>query len=140
MDKNTFSLRILLVFLVGLSLGFLLTQADHYLNKKKHYLSMNKLTQRVTKYVDEEMFKGRVKVKISEMQPFGSVAKFKIQIPGQNGTYTSYVTREGNFLFPQGYEIKFSAKPTPKAAITSQPTQKPAATPSSQPTSKPKAK
>ncbi len=139
MNKTT-TLRTVLVFLLGLSVGFALTQAGHYLDRKKRYLSMDDLTKRVTKYVDEEMFKGRVKVKVSEMQPFGSVAKFKIQIPGQNGTYTSYVTREGNLLFPQGYEIKFSTKPTPKAGVTSQPTQKPAATPSSQPTSKPKTK
>ncbi len=141
MDKKASSLRMLLVFLVGVSLGFMVTQADHYWNKKKQYLSMDELTKKVTQYVDNEMFKGRVKVKITEMQPFGEVAKFKIQIPGQNGEYTSYVTREGTLLFPQGYEIKFSSKPSPSPVVKTQPTQQPtSATPSSKPTLQPKTK
>ncbi len=128
--NNNLSLRLVLVFLVGLTLGLMSSQAYSYWTVSRHFLSMSGLTKKVSQFVDQEMFKGKVKVQITEMQPMKGVAKFKIKIPGQNNEYTSYVTRDGNLLFPSGVEVKFSpAKPTPKASVTAQPTK--SATPSS---------
>ncbi|NOY14656.1 MAG: hypothetical protein GXP43_00355 [bacterium] len=103
----------LLVFLVGLMIGVAGSSFYWYQQKTKGFLPIDQLTKKVETYVTNNVFKGQIQVKIKEMEPMGSLAKFKIEIPNR-GEFTSYVTRQGDMLFPEGMDMK-AVSATPEA-------------------------
>jgi hypothetical protein len=44
-------------------------------------------------------------IEVTSLKDLGSVYSFKITIPNQ-GTFTSYVTKDGQFIFPEGYNTQ----------------------------------
>ena len=102
---NGVNVTMVLVFALGLVVGVAGSSAYWYQQKTKGFLSMDQLSAKVESFVSKEIFGGRIQVKVKDMEPMGSLAKFKIEIPNR-GEFTSYVTRQGDLLFPEGIEVK----------------------------------
>ncbi len=102
---QSINMTMVLVFALGLAVGVAGSSAYWYHQKTKGFLSLDQLSAKVEKFVTNDIFKGQVKVKVKDMEPRGSLVKFKIEIPNR-GEFTSYVTRQGDLLFPEGIEVK----------------------------------
>ncbi len=102
---NGMNVTMVLVFVLGLVVGVAGSSAYWYQQKTKGFLPMDQLSAKVESFVSKEIFGGQIQVKVKDMEPMGSLAKFKIEIPNR-GEFTSYVTRQGDLLFPEGIEVK----------------------------------
>ncbi|MDD5074231.1 MAG: hypothetical protein PHU92_03625, partial [Candidatus Shapirobacteria bacterium] len=70
----------------------------------KNLLSLEE-TQKFTKgFVTSEILPDQ-EVDITNLKDLGSIYSFEITIPNQ-GTFTSYITKDGQFLFPSGYDTQ----------------------------------
>lgn len=70
----------------------------------KNTLSLDE-TQKFTKsFVSNEILPDQ-DIDITDLKDLGSVYSFEITIPNQ-GTFTSYITKDGQFLFPSGYDTQ----------------------------------
>ncbi len=90
-------------------------------------LSPDAAGQKAKKFITEQILRGG-DAKVSDVQNKGDVFSFKIEIP-KRGTFTSYVTKDGRFVFPSGYDLKATekkkqkqTKPTTKIPKTDKPT------------------
>jgi len=91
---------------------------------KQKKLSPNKAGEEAKKFISEKILKGK-DIKINDIKDEGNIFSFKIEIPDQ-GTFTSYITKDGRFVFPSGYDLKKieeeeqkqkEAQPSPAAKI-----------------------
>jgi len=67
----------------------------------KNRFSQDEAAQMAKDFIGQKILKGK-EVEISQVQDRGDVFSFKIEIPNQ-GTFTSYITKDGRFIFPSGY-------------------------------------
>jgi len=70
----------------------------------KNQINKNEGGDLAQKFIGENILKDE-EVKISDIKDEGSVFSFKIEVPDQ-GTFTSYITKDGRFVFPSGYDLE----------------------------------
>ncbi|PIS15267.1 hypothetical protein COT63_00880 [Candidatus Shapirobacteria bacterium CG09_land_8_20_14_0_10_38_17] len=123
------SLKFLLIFIAGL----FTVPAIAYFAKEikighlafsftKNRLSQNEAAQKSQDFIGQTILDGQ-DVKISDVKDEGNILSFKIEVPDQ-GTFTSYITKDGRFIFPSGYDLpkiqaeqEKQAQPSPATAI-----------------------
>ncbi len=70
----------------------------------KTNLSIEKAEKFTKAFIATEVITDQ-KVEIDDIKDLGSVYSFQLTIPNQ-GTYVSYISKDGQFIFPSGYDTK----------------------------------
>ena len=67
------------------------------------YVNSQSAGEIAKKFIGEQIIGGEVKV--AKVTDEGSLYSFELEIPNQ-GNFTSYITKDGRFIFPGGYDLK----------------------------------
>ncbi|MDD3679631.1 MAG: thioredoxin domain-containing protein [Candidatus Shapirobacteria bacterium] len=68
----------------------------------KNLLSLDEAKEFTQAFITSEVLPDQ-ELSIGNIEDLGSIYSFQITIPNQ-GTFTSYLTKDGNFVFPSGYD------------------------------------
>ena len=71
---------------------------------KQKRLSPNKAGEEAKRFISENILKNK-DIKVNDIKDGGTVFSFQIEVPDQ-GTFTSYITKDGRFVFPSGYDLE----------------------------------
>ncbi len=108
MDKLKIAIvieTIIILALVGALVFFLFFSKE----SGKSGLSPEEVSQKVINYINEKFLTGDVKANLVSIEDQGGVYALVIEIGGKE--YTSYATKDGNLLFPEGINLN---PPKPK--------------------------
>jgi len=95
---------ILLAFIITVYFSGEIVIGQNSFSFKRKRLSSKEAGETAKKFISEKILKGK-EVKISDIKDEENIFSFKIEIPNQ-GTFTSYITKDGHFVFPSGYDLK----------------------------------
>lgn len=77
-----------------------------YVKSGKSGLSAQEAGEKVVNYINQVIYQGQGDASLIEATEDGQVFKIRLTVQGQE--YTSYITKDGKYLFPQAYELKAS--------------------------------
>jgi len=81
------------------------------------YVNSQSAGEIAKKFIGEQIIGGEVKV--TKVIDEGSLYSFDLEIPNQ-GNFTSYITKDGRFIFPGGYDLKQFAQSEENTTAASQ--------------------
>lgn len=79
-----------------------------YIKLGKSAISSQVAGEKAVNYINQVIYQGQGDAKLIEATDDGQVFKIRLTVQGQE--YTSYVTKDGRYLFPQAYELGTSTE------------------------------
>lgn len=111
--QNKVNPTVILLLVLGILIGVALSNGYWYWTKTKNYQPMDQLSQDISKYINANIFQNQIQTEVKEAEVIGqNLIKFKLNIPNR-GEFTSYATRDGRFLFPEGVDMLEKKDQTP---------------------------
>lgn len=104
MSKNSKKLIIGIIVVIAVSIGgtFLYLNKDKTETPQENLLSSQEAAQKVINYINDNLTEGGT-ASLVEVIDGGQIYKIRLEI--QNNEYNSYVTKDGKYLFPEGYDL-----------------------------------
>ena len=106
LEKLTKNLIPISIAIAGLLIvgAFVYTNQGEIINKISGSSSSQVIAEKAIKYINEKVLSGGNTASLVNVSAAGDVYKIHLKIGDQE--YDSYVTRDGKFLFPDGYNLE----------------------------------
>lgn len=111
MDRNT---QIITIFIFIISI-VLIGGSFWYLGRtnleapEDNLLSLQQASEKAIKYINQIILEEGVTASL--LNAIEEVGVYKIQLKIEESEYSSYITKDGKYLFPEGYDLTIQPQP-----------------------------